>query len=247
LYEAGRDNDAEREITRSVEILQPDQKTYTPIYAETKLALLNKQKGQNQRAISGLLRALNAARQTKDLTTVMYCADAAALLVARWMSENKAVAVSELEVITRILGAVDRWREILGYPRTPRDKYAYIDTAQFLRGQLGEQSFLRKWTEGQSISMERGIDEAIRPLRAHEHSKTGEQRTLAAEEITVRLSERENQVLRLVAEGLSNQEIGERLFITERTVRFHMTSIFQKLGADNRAQAVAIANRLGIL
>jgi DNA-binding CsgD family transcriptional regulator len=54
-------------------------------------------------------------------------------------------------------------------------------------------------------------------------------------------------VIGLVAEGLTNQEIGERLFITERTVRFHVTSIFNKLGTDNRAQAVAIANRIGIL
>jgi len=54
-------------------------------------------------------------------------------------------------------------------------------------------------------------------------------------------------VLGWVAEGLSNQEIAGRLFITERTVRFHITSIFNKLGADNRTQAVAIANRLGML
>jgi DNA-binding NarL/FixJ family response regulator len=54
-------------------------------------------------------------------------------------------------------------------------------------------------------------------------------------------------VIGLVAEGLSNQEIAGRLFITERTVRFHVTSIFNKLEADNRAQAVAIANRLGML
>jgi DNA-binding CsgD family transcriptional regulator len=54
-------------------------------------------------------------------------------------------------------------------------------------------------------------------------------------------------VIGLVAEGLSNQQIGERLFITERTVRFHITSIFNKLRADSRAQAVAIASRLGML
>ncbi|HKZ84739.1 MAG TPA: helix-turn-helix transcriptional regulator [Anaerolineae bacterium] len=65
--------------------------------------------------------------------------------------------------------------------------------------------------------------------------------------ISVTLSERERQVLGWVAEGLSNQEIAGRLFITERTVRFHITSIFNKLGADNRTQAVAIANRLGML
>lgn len=60
------------------------------------------------------------------------------------------------------------------------------------------------------------------------------------------LSEREQQVLKLVAEGLASHEIAKRLFITERTVRFHITSILNKLGANNRAQAVAIANRLGL-
>ena len=51
----------------------------------------------------------------------------------------------------------------------------------------------------------------------------------------------------LVAEWLSNQEIDERLFITGRTVRFHVTPIFNKLGVVNRAQAVGIASRMGIL
>jgi DNA-binding NarL/FixJ family response regulator len=56
-----------------------------------------------------------------------------------------------------------------------------------------------------------------------------------------RLTGREREVLRLVAEGRSNKQIGARLRITERTVKFHVTSILAKLGADNRAQAVAIA------
>ncbi len=61
------------------------------------------------------------------------------------------------------------------------------------------------------------------------------------------LSEQEREVLRLVAGGLSNQQIADRLFITERTTRFHVTSIFNKLGADNRAQAVALATQRGFL
>ena len=56
-----------------------------------------------------------------------------------------------------------------------------------------------------------------------------------------RLTARERQVLRLVAAGRSNKEIAAALKISERTVKFHVTSIFNKLGADNRAQAVAIA------
>ena len=61
------------------------------------------------------------------------------------------------------------------------------------------------------------------------------------------LSARERGVLRLVAAGLSNRQIGETLSISERTVKFHVTAIFNKLGADNRAQAVAIAAERGLL
>src|SRR6185436_7858937 len=61
------------------------------------------------------------------------------------------------------------------------------------------------------------------------------------------LSARELGVLRLVAAGLSNRQIAETLTISERTVKFHVTSIFNKLGAYNRAKAVAIAAERGLL
>jgi DNA-binding NarL/FixJ family response regulator len=61
------------------------------------------------------------------------------------------------------------------------------------------------------------------------------------------LSARERSVLRLVAAGLSNRQIGHTLSIAERTVKFHVTAIFNKLGAENRAQAVAVAAERGLL
>ncbi|HEX2452656.1 MAG TPA: response regulator transcription factor [Vicinamibacterales bacterium] len=61
------------------------------------------------------------------------------------------------------------------------------------------------------------------------------------------LTPRELAVLRLVAAGQSNRQIAASLEITERTVKFHVTAIFNKLGADNRAQAVALAGRRGLL
>lgn len=61
------------------------------------------------------------------------------------------------------------------------------------------------------------------------------------------LTPRELVVLRLVASGLSNHEIADSLSISERTVKFHVTAILNKLGADNRTQAVALASRRGIL
>jgi len=61
------------------------------------------------------------------------------------------------------------------------------------------------------------------------------------------LSERERAVLRLVAAGLSNKQIARSLSITERTVKFHVTSILNKLEADNRAQAAVLAAQRGLL
>jgi len=61
------------------------------------------------------------------------------------------------------------------------------------------------------------------------------------------LSEREHEVLQLVAEGARNKEIAYQLNITERTVKAHLSHIFQKLNVDSRAAAVAAAAKLGIL
>jgi len=61
------------------------------------------------------------------------------------------------------------------------------------------------------------------------------------------LSGRELDVLRHVAEGQKNGEIGERLFISEETVKVHLKHIMEKLGAKKRTEAVAIAVRRGII
>jgi len=61
------------------------------------------------------------------------------------------------------------------------------------------------------------------------------------------LTEREVDVLRHVASGNRNREIGERLFISEETVKVHIKHIMEKLGASDRTQAVAIAVRRGII
>jgi DNA-binding NarL/FixJ family response regulator len=61
------------------------------------------------------------------------------------------------------------------------------------------------------------------------------------------LSTREEEVLRLVAEGLTNKEIAHQLIVTENTVKTHVTSLFNKLGVDSRARAVAVAAHEGFL
>lgn len=61
------------------------------------------------------------------------------------------------------------------------------------------------------------------------------------------LTPREMEVLLLLAQGLQNKEIGLRLIISERTVKFHVSSIMGKLGAGNRTEAVTMAAQQGLI
>jgi DNA-binding NarL/FixJ family response regulator len=76
----------------------------------------------------------------------------------------------------------------------------------------------------------------------------GEFRRMAAAEdgVPPRLTLREQEVLEHVARGENNREIARLLFISEKTVKSHLTSIFRKLSVDGRTQAVlhAVKNRL---
>lgn len=61
------------------------------------------------------------------------------------------------------------------------------------------------------------------------------------------LSEREGVLLQTLARGLSNSEIGKELWITEQTVKFHLTNVYRKLGVENRTQATRVAYEHGLV
>jgi DNA-binding CsgD family transcriptional regulator len=61
------------------------------------------------------------------------------------------------------------------------------------------------------------------------------------------ITPREHEILGLIAEGLSNREIGERLFVSENTVKTHSSRLFEKLGVNRRVQAVVKGRELGLI
>ena len=63
----------------------------------------------------------------------------------------------------------------------------------------------------------------------------------------VLLTRRELQVLRLVCEGSSNQVVADQLFLSKRTVDFHLKNVYSKLNVNNRVQALHEAARLGLI
>jgi NarL family two-component system response regulator LiaR len=69
--------------------------------------------------------------------------------------------------------------------------------------------------------------------------------TAKREELSI--TGRELEILQLIAEGLSNREIGEKLFISENTVKTHSSRLFEKLGARRRTQAVQLGKTFGLI
>lgn len=71
----------------------------------------------------------------------------------------------------------------------------------------------------------------------------GEKQPSGAMDAFEELTERERQILELIAEGTSNKEIGQKLFLTEKTIKHYVTNILQKLHVSNRVQAAMLAQQ----
>jgi predicted ATPase/DNA-binding NarL/FixJ family response regulator len=107
------------------------------------------------------------------------------------------------------------------------------------RSQLEEKAFEVAWEEGRTMKPEQAIEYAL------DRSTTPE--AAAPETYPAGLTAREVEVLRLVAQGMTNAEVAEELFISSRTVSWHLGTIYRKLGFNSRTEATRFVVEHGLL
>jgi DNA-binding NarL/FixJ family response regulator len=109
---------------------------------------------------------------------------------------------------------------------------------------------IREVARGGSVIDPRVVETLVAALgdmaRAHEEATTSV-RAPSTPELAEPLTERELEVLGLIAEGASNQDIAQRLVVSMATVKTHVNHIFGKLGAESRVQVVGRARALGLV
>jgi predicted ATPase/DNA-binding CsgD family transcriptional regulator len=142
----------------------------------------------------------------------------------------------------RLWGAAEALRETSGAPLAPVYRADYDHDVAAARGLLGEQAFTAALDQGRSMTFDQVITEAgrsaINPLASSEHASKS---TIRQANYPDGLTAREVEVLRLVAQGLSNAEIADQLVISLLTVKAHMRSLYNKLGISSRSSATRYA------
>jgi DNA-binding NarL/FixJ family response regulator len=112
----------------------------------------------------------------------------------------------------------------------------------------GARGLLMRETQGETLAA--AVRAALRGLLVSDSEFSGGIPTFDDQEqpfLFEELTSRELEVLSLLVEGLTNKAIAQRLGISEHTVKFHINTIFRKLGAQSRTEAVVRAARLGLI
>jgi DNA-binding CsgD family transcriptional regulator len=133
----------------------------------------------------------------------------------------------------RLFAAAESIRQRMGAVRFKIWDAGYQAAVAALRDAMGEQDFDSAWAEGAALSTEEAIGYAQRGRGERKRPTSG----------WASLTPTERDVVRLVSEGLGNNDIATRLFVSPRTVQTHLTHVYTKLGLSSRVQLVQEAAR----
>lgn len=131
----------------------------------------------------------------------------------------------------RLFGAAQSLRDMTGYARFPVRQAGHVSDVAHTRQALGTDRFATAWAEGAELS----LDDAVA------YAQRGRGRRKRPSHGWNSLTPTELQIVELVAQGLTNPQIGDRLFISRRTVQTHLSHVFTKLGVSTRAELAATA------
>ncbi len=140
-------------------------------------------------------------------------------------------------------GAAEVLREAIGTPLPPVERVPYHRAVAAARTQLGEQAFATAWAEGRTLSPEQALatpGQVALPAPT-QGERSSSPTTASPPPYPDGLTAREVEVLRVVAQGLTNEQVAERLVISPRTVDTHLTSIYGKIGVSSRVAATRYA------
>jgi predicted ATPase/DNA-binding CsgD family transcriptional regulator len=157
----------------------------------------------------------------------------------------------EAERAARLFGAAEALLEAVGHQHPPEEALLREPYLATTRSRLDEAAWQEAWAEGRAMSMEQAIEYA---LSAEEASTTTPSSAAPTEQLSTPVSEhpagltpREVEVLGLVATGMTNVQVAQRLFLSPRTVQRHLNSVFHKLGVSSRTAATRFALEHGLV
>src|SRR6202040_221412 len=133
----------------------------------------------------------------------------------------------------RLFGGAAAFRQRMGIVRYPIHQDSYHTSVTALRAALDENEFEAAWAEGAALPIEEVIAYAQRGRGQRKRPASG----------WASLTPAERDVVRLVSEGLANNAIATRLFVSPRTVQTHLTHVYTKLGLSSRVQLAQEAAR----
>jgi predicted ATPase/DNA-binding CsgD family transcriptional regulator len=186
-------------------------------------------------------QSLEIARTVHDTGSLILCLEELADVVADQ---------GEPAWAARLWGAAEHYREASHATLPLVERLGRARRIEHAQGLLGGQVFAARWAEGRNMTAEQAIAASPTPDRTSKAQRPAQGRpghTSAAQPLLDPLSERELEVLQLLAVGASNREIAMALVVAPGTVKLHVSHILSKLGVNSRTRAILRAHDLGLL